>query len=199
MFDPIEFDPALAGAWPLMALAGGASVVAVPVETKAISGAIETKAVVEARAVEALQTLLNEMTTEMRRQFEVFRDIRIGAEALLSGGDEAAAKIAKADIKAATDALSLIVRTIEKIDSLQRSLADDRERSAEQGFDQAAYDDMLADIERRIERRAEERAAVLLERRLAELAGRVGPPDGTGGIATDAPDAADGGHGEVGA
>lgn len=165
MFDPIDFDLAMVAPWPVEPR------LADPVLEASVAGAVrdillETKAAAEPAPAEALQRLLNEMTEEMRLQFEAFRTIRRDAEALLKGSpDEAEIKLAKADIKSATDALALLVRTIEKIDSLQRSLADDRERAIEQNFDQAAYDELLAGIERKIEARARERADIIIRAR----------------------------------
>ena len=81
---------------------------------------------------EELCHLLSDMTREMRAQFDCFRALREGAgEALASPGDDAAAKGARADAKAASDAMSLIIRTLEKIDALQRQLAHDRQTAAE--------------------------------------------------------------------
>ena len=160
MFDPIDFDPVLAGLWP-----PGASVVAPygsgadgDVDAAVRSLWLETKALAAPSPVEELQTLLNEMTTEMRQQFEAFRRIRVDAEAKLADGDEAELKLAKADIKSANDALSLLVRTIEKIDSLQRSLANDREMAAERAFSPEAYRALLDTVRARIEQRAAELA-----------------------------------------
>ncbi len=78
-----------------------------------------------------LARLLADFTLEMRAQFDLFRRLRAAAEALLDGADEASAKLARADIKAATDAIALIIRTLEKIDSLQRQLARDRTEADE--------------------------------------------------------------------
>ena len=177
MIDPIDFDPALVGPWP----PGGAVPVshgAADPELEAMVETLrlETKAAAEPSPAEDLTALLNDMTAEMRRQFEIFRAIRVEAEAKLSGGGEAEQKVAKADVKAATDALSLIVRTIEKIDSLQRSLAHDRQAAAEQEFDQDAYERMLADIDRKIDARAEERMRAWLAEREGAGAGETGPP-----------------------
>lgn len=179
MFDPITFDPAMVSPWPLEPAqrppAGGIG--AAQAREAAERQLLETKAAAEPSPPETLQSLLNDMTTEMRLQFSAFQKIRVDAEAVLAASpDEAAAKLAKADIKSANDALSLIVRTIEKIDSLQRSLADDRERAAERDFDQAAYDEILAGIERKIEARARELADVIIRDRNAS----GGDGDGTG-------------------
>lgn len=180
MFDPITFDPALVSPWPVEPARQLARNDAGEVRAREAADLLmlETKAA-EPSPVEAQQTLLNDMMTEMRLQFEAFRKIRVDAEKVLEApADEAAAKLAKADIKAANDALSLIVRTIEKIDSLQRSLADDRERAAERDFDQAAYDELVAGIERKIEARARELAAEMVVAQNAEaIAGNgTGPP-----------------------
>jgi hypothetical protein len=177
MFDPIDFDPALAAPWPSPAasLAPYGSGAEPEIEAAVRSVWLETKAAAPPSPAEELQQLLNDVTTELKQQFVAFRKIRVDAEARLATGDEAESKAAKADIKSATDALSLLVRTIEKIDSLQRSLAHDHE-IAEQDFDQAAYEQLLADIERKIGERAEERAHILVEQRLAEAAIATGPP-----------------------
>lgn len=179
MIDPIDFDPALVGLWPTGGAAAATYGAGVDPALEAAVEAVwlETKAAAEPSAGEDLGALLNDMTVEMRRQFELFRTIRTEAELKLAGGDDAEQKVAKADVKAATDALSLIVRTIEKIDSLQRSLAHDRQAAAEQEFDQAAYERMLADIDRKIDARAEERMRAWLAERGIAAAGETGPPE----------------------
>ena len=180
MFEPIDFDPALVGLRP----AGGGKLV----YGADFEPSLETKAAVEALAAwegvrhspaESVGTMLGDMMVEMRAQFEIFQAIRKEAATKLASGDEAEQKIAKTDAKSASDALSLIVRTIEKLDSLQRSLARDREAAAEQVFDQSAYDAMLADIERRIDARATERMAVWLAERGLSADSATGPPAGT--------------------
>jgi hypothetical protein len=183
MFDPIDFDLAMVAPWPVRPRLPD-----VADEARAAGAArdilLETKAAAEPTPGEALQLLLNEMTLEMRLQFEAFRTIRMDAEALLKGApDEAEIKLAKADIKSATDALALLVRTIEKIDSLQRSLADDRERAIEKNFDETAYNDLLAGIERKIEARARERADIISRDHGGEagLCAGAGPPSRSAG------------------
>jgi hypothetical protein len=179
MSDPIDFDPALAVLWPpgqaRLAPYGTGSELDLDAAVEAVW--LETKAAAEPSPAEQTQALLNEMTTELKAQFEVFRKIRADAEAKLAGGDESEQKLAKADVKAAIDALSLITRTIEKVDSLQRSLAHDRELAFEQEFDEAAYEQLLAETERAIERRVNERLAAL------RLAGSDPPPVDAGGLA----------------
>ena len=166
MFDAIGFDPALAGGWPSGGAAGYRADVCGLVEAVML----ETKS--EPPPGEALRMLLNEMTDELKAQFGVFQKIRVEAERRLDGDDEGEIKLAKADVKSATDALSLIVRTIEKVDGLQRTLADDRVRAEEEAFDEVAYAILQADIERKIEDRARE----LVERRVIDAG--AGPPSG---------------------
>ncbi|WP_202615435.1 hypothetical protein [Rhizobium deserti] len=113
---------------------------------------------------EALRRLLNEMTVEMRDQFAAFRRMRTAAELVLADGDEAAGKLARADVKAATDAMSLIVRTLEKVDSLQRQLARDRELEAEQTADEGGYEEAKARLLQLIEDRANEKATAIFDR-----------------------------------
>src|SRR5690606_39784733 len=88
-------------------------------------------------------------------------------------GDDTAGKLARADIKAATDAMSLIVRTLEKIDSLQRQLARDREDEAERAAEANGYGAAKQRFIQMIRDRADEKA-----RRLYEEWKRHGPPDG---------------------
>jgi hypothetical protein len=150
MSDADDFDPALAGAWPV-----GRGTVYRPDIAEVVDGLLlETKS--EPSPTEATQSLLNDMQGELKAQFDVFKRIRVDAQARLGGTDEGEIKLAKADVKSASDALSLIVRTIEKIDGLQRTLAEDRMRAEEESFDDDAYQALLVDIERRIQQRAEE-------------------------------------------
>jgi len=170
MFDADDFDPALAGAWPV-----GRSAVYRPGIAEAVEALLlETKS--EPSPTEALQGLLNEMQAELKAQFDVFKQIRVDAQAHLGSTDEGEIKLAKADVKSASDALSLIVRTIEKVDGLQRALAEDRMRAEEESFDDDAYQALLADIERKINERADERA----KQRISDAGSRSGrgPPDG---------------------
>jgi hypothetical protein len=178
MFDPIDFDPALAVLWPpgqaRPAPYGAGCGQDLDAAVKSVW--LETKAAAEPSAAEETQRLLNDMTTELTAQFEVFRRIRSDAEAKLAAGDENEQKLAKADIKAAIDALSLITRTIEKVDGLQRSLARDLEMAAQQDFSDADYQEMLAGIERKINDRAEERMRAWLAEREADGGTATGPP-----------------------
>lgn len=161
-----SFVPELCGLWPqtraygsgLVAVSGRADVQAVVEEYF-----LETKSGANA-APEDLRVLLNEMTAEMREQFAAFRELRRSAEAAASAsGDEAAAKLARADLKAATDAMSLIVRTLEKIDQLQRQFARDRELAIEENEMAMGLEDAKTSFLKRIEERATARAWQLFE------------------------------------
>lgn len=112
--------------------------------------------------LDRLAALLDALTAEMRAQFELFRALRASAARLIDDGDEAAAKAARADAKAATDAIALIVRTLEKIDSLQRQLARDREDAALLSGEGEDEDEIRAELLRIIEMQADARARARL-------------------------------------
>ncbi|MCL6708330.1 hypothetical protein M8R20_15120 [Pseudomonas sp. R2.Fl] len=178
-FDPAEVDLALFGAWP-----GGREGEPWPAEqAERVSARVvlEMKSLEAVSPVEELAGLLNELTAEMGEQFRLFRRLRADAEPGLAGEGEADGadgfgpdgrrtdgarpdgKTARADVKAATDAMSLIVRTLEKIDALQRQLARDRAdaeaRRAEEDDDAAIHDR----LEALIAARADERARILFD------------------------------------
>lgn len=117
---------------------------------------LELKSADAAAGAEDLPLLLNEMTREMRAQFLAFRALRAEAERQAAEGDEAAQKLARADLKAATDAMSLIVRTLEKVDSLQRQLSRDRAEEAERRAEETGFEEALRDVRQLIEARATE-------------------------------------------
>lgn len=131
------FDPSLFGDWTERVAydAAGAQTAAVLLETKSA----------DAPPGDDLRQLLNEMTREMRDQFDYFRELRRAADTVSEAeSDEAQAKIARADVKAATDAMSLIVRTLEKVDALQRQLARDRDLDAERNAGTESHEDAKA-------------------------------------------------------
>ncbi|MCJ9673159.1 MULTISPECIES: hypothetical protein [unclassified Neorhizobium] len=167
------FDPALFGLWTEAPVYGDAVVMDDSVLSDAVRGVLlEIKSAEGAFSPgEELRRLLNEMTVEMRDQFSTFRRMRTAAEAALTDGDDAAQKLARADVKAATDAMSLIVRTLEKVDSLQRQLARDRDEAAERDADEGGYEEAKARFLKMIEDRANENAY-----RLFEAWKRDGPP-----------------------
>ena len=136
-----------------------------------------------AQGSDDLRLLLSEMTRELRAEFIAFRQMRSNAEGLAADGDEAAQKLARADLKAATDAMSLIVRTLEKVDSLQRQLARDRAAEAERLAEETGYEEALHDVQALIEQRALE---LWQKRQRAESA--EGEPGGAPGDKPPSPD-----------
>lgn len=119
-----------------------------------------------------LRQLLNELTVEMREQFCMYRNLRETSEAaFLSTVEDASGKQARADVKAATDQLSLIVRTLERIDALQRVLAEERQALAgEDEADTEDYEMAVAHFLKRIDELAEQKCRARLEADLARSA-----------------------------
>ena len=72
------------------------------------------------------------------------------------------AKLARADLKAGTDAMSLIVRTLKKVDQLQRQIARDRELAAEENDAAMGLEDAKNRFLECIDELAEHRARQLL-------------------------------------
>lgn len=95
--------------------------------------------------MERLAALLEDMTGEMRVQFELFRSVRDGG---------------RGEAKGAVEAMSVIIRTLEKIEALRRQIAEDSS-AAEEGPEQD-YDALLAALVSEIDRRAAERAEALV-------------------------------------
>ncbi|HTO30844.1 MAG TPA: hypothetical protein VL202_06680 [Pararhizobium sp.] len=156
----LDFDPALFGLWPKAAAYDGVR----PGEGAALQDVarrviLETKA--EAVApLDDLQDMLNGMTKELREQMQQFQRLRrLADETAAVEGQEIDRKLVQADAKAAIEAMSVIVRTLEKIDSLQRTIAHDRQAQADAAFDEAGYKALLAEFEQRIEDRAARKAA----------------------------------------
>ncbi|MFD1746554.1 hypothetical protein ACFSE1_13865 [Rhizobium helianthi] len=146
---------------------------------------LELKSADAAASAEEQRQLLAEMMREMRAQFIAFRDLRAKAEALCEVGDEAAQKLARADLKAAGDAMSLIVRTLEKVDGLQRQLLRDREMEEERQANESGYPEAVHEVERLIEARAQE----LFEQWKRDFSA------GTGGCRAAGADPPEGGNG----
>jgi len=168
-----DFDPGLFGTWEDRPVYRGDKPMDDAAMAADIRAVLEVKSAdVIASPAEQLRQLLNEMTVEMRAQFSTFRRMREAGASALDDGDEAAQKLARADVKAATDAMSLIVRTLEKLDSLQRQLARDREIEADRVADEGGYEEAKARFVAMIEERANENAY-----RLFETWKRTGPPD----------------------
>ena len=85
---------------------------------------LDTKAEAPGDPFLDMQAMLLEMTKELRERFQRFQSQKVLAERDADdAGDEATRKAAQTDAKAAIEAVSLIVRTLEKIDSLQRKRA----------------------------------------------------------------------------
>lgn len=157
-----RFDPNLFGIWREAPAYGDPDSTKMPAELRGMF--LETKSGENAVSpTETLRLLLNQMTEEMQAQFKTFRDMRRAAEGELADGDDAAQKLARADVKAATDAMSLIVRTLEKIDSLQRQLARDRREEAEASADRDGYEDARERLLQLIRVKADEQARLLFE------------------------------------
>lgn len=107
-----------------------------------------------------MRLLLNDLTAEMRAQYSFFKRLRMRAAKRASQNDEADQR---AEVKAATDAIALIIRTLEKADELQRRLAAARKDEEERQLNFRDYDHAKAHFLDLIEQRAEE----LAERKLA--------------------------------
>ncbi|MFK3778250.1 hypothetical protein [Agrobacterium sp. NPDC089420] len=155
-------DPALYGAWPETPAYAGDDMPEAAPETKSRA---DRQAAEDAARNGSLRQLLNELTEEMRDQVCMYRNLRQSGEAgLLPDADDTDAKQARADVKAATDQLSLIVRTLERIDALQRVLA--QERQDLMGVDEADAEDYeiaVAHFLKRIDELAEQKCRARLE------------------------------------
>ncbi len=135
------------------------------------AAAPETKARADRLAAEdaarngSLRQLLNELTEEMGEQALMYCNLRQASEAaFLSAVEDAAGKQARADVKAATDQLSLIVRTLERIDALQRVLAEERQALAgEDETDAGDYEAAVAHFLKRIDDLAEQKCRARME------------------------------------
>lgn len=105
-----------------------------------------------------MQAMLLEMTKELRERFQRFQSQKALAERDADAAeDETDRKVAQTDAKAAIEAVSLIVRTLEKIDSLQRTLIAERmeaEAAAGAPADEAA---LVAEFDRLVDLRVKER------------------------------------------
>lgn len=159
-------DLSLFGFWPTPVLHG------------AVEG-LEIKSADLARLNAHFAALLNDLTQEMRAQFEQFRLLREGAEALMRGDDDAAAKLARADLKAASDAMSVIVRTLEKVDALQRQLMRDREAEEERAEgDHETLERAQSRLLALVDQQADAKAQMLLAEwtRAAQTVGSDPPP-----------------------
>ncbi len=197
----LDFDPALFGLWPKAAVYDGVSAREdAALEDVARRVILDTKA--EAVSpLDDLQDMLNGMTKELREQMQQFQRLRRAAdESAQAEGQEIDRKLIQADAKAAIEAMSVIVRTLEKIDSLQRTIAHDRQVLAEAAFDEEGYQAFVAQIDDSIERRAN---AIADERARKQAAdggnidddrANAGGGDAGQRVGTGPPDPVQGGH-----
>ncbi len=192
----LDFDPVLFGLWPKAAVYGGLGA-----EEDAALQDVARRVILDTKAetvspLDDLQDMLNGMTKELREQMQQFQRLRHAAdESAIAEGQEIDRKLIQADAKAAIEAMSVIVRTLEKIDSLQRTIAHDRQAQAEAAFDEEGYQALLAEFERRVEQRVEVRVG----RKAAGAAsgdGRDGHEPSDGGGRGDKPGAPRGSPGD---
>lgn len=155
-------DPALYGACPETPAYAGEDMPEAAPETKSRADRLAAE---DAARNGSLRQLLNELTVEMREQFSMYRNLREAGEAgLLPGSDDTDAKQARADVKIATDQLSLIVRTLERIDALQRVLAEERQALMDEDeTDTEDYEAAVAHFLKRIDELAEQKCRERLE------------------------------------
>jgi hypothetical protein len=155
----LDFDPGLFGLWPKAPVYGGGIEQDAALDDIARRVILETKALA-ASPLDELQDMLNAMTRELREQMLQFQRLRRFADDRAeAAGEEVDRKLIQADAKASIEAMSVIVRTLEKIDSLQRTIAHDRQPVADTVFDEKKYSAFAREIDSRIERRANEIAA----------------------------------------
>lgn len=149
-------DPALHSAWPERPTGTGEGIPDTAPETKSQADKLAAE---DAARNGRLRELLNELTDEMRDEVGLYRNLRQAGEAALLGAPEdTSAKLARADVKAATEQLSLIVRTLERIDALQRVLAEEREALViEDDAEAEAYETAVAHFLNRIDELAEQK------------------------------------------
>jgi chaperonin cofactor prefoldin len=150
---------------------------------------LETKAG-EPEALVLMEDTLARMRDELDRQFQSFVTMRDDAARRVGEGlPETEAKVARADLKAAVEAVSVIVRTLEKVDQLQRQLMRDAAELQEAPESAEAYDALWREVEARIDGKVEERLAerlraLGLDARAATTAAppaTADPPAGTTG------------------
>jgi hypothetical protein len=111
----------------------------------------------EAERREDVISLLNEMTLELKAHFQFFKMLRERSGTVLPEDESGDGKLIRADMKAASDALSLIVRTLEKIDELQRQMAKERDLALDDEAESADYEQAVSFFLERIDALAEEK------------------------------------------
>lgn len=176
-----EIDPDLYGAWGEGGYCGRAGSPSVPEPGLARAARdLARELTLEIKSAEALAAgadlrgFLNEATEELKEQLRLFQRLRRQAADLLDDpdGDQ---KLARADLKAATDAISLIVRTLDKTDELQRKIDDAGEADRARHVDDETLDRLCENLNRHIVERAEALARGLSVHDPA--AGGERPPD----------------------
>lgn len=119
---------------------------------------LDTKAAAPLDPFLDMQAMLLEMTKELRERFQRFQSQRVFAERDADAAeDEASRKLAQTDAKAAIEAVSLIVRTLEKIDSLQRTLINERVEAEAALGEPDDGDALAAEFDRLVEERVKDR------------------------------------------
>ena len=176
-----DIDPGLYGAWGEGGYCGGPAATAMspaPVPDRrtrrvAYELALEIKSAEALAAGADLRLLLNEATEELKEQLRLFQRLRREAAERLDDpdGDH---KLARADLKAATDALSLIVRTLDKTDELQRKIDDAGEADRARHVDDETLDRVCESLNRHIADRAGQLAR---EQAAAGVVREERPPD----------------------
>lgn len=155
MTSDLDFDPELFGFWPKAPVYDGLRPVG-EAELNAMTWHVILDRKAERTSLDDLQDMLNGMTKELREQMQQFQRLREAAREREAGAEgDIDRKLIQADAKASIEAMSLIVRTLEKIDSLQRTITHDRQVQAEAAFDEEAYESFVAEIELGIEARVE--------------------------------------------
>lgn len=178
-----EIDPGLYGAWGEGGYCGTAPPSARKMADRRSLHAAQDLArelTLEVKSAEALaagadlRSLLNEATEELKEQLRLFQRLRREAANLLDDpeGDQ---KLARADLKAATDAISLIVRTLDKTDELQRKIDDAGEADRARHVDDETLDQLCQSLNRHIAERAGQLARELAS--FEPAAGEERPPD----------------------
>jgi hypothetical protein len=156
MIADLDFDPDVFGYWPSVPDYDGAG----RDEWLAdVAGRVvlDTKAQNTVSPLDELQDMLNGMTKELKQQLQQFQALRQAATEAL-GEEGIDRKAVQADAKASLEAMSLIIRTLEKIDSLQRTIAHDRRVEAEAAGADESYEGLVAHFDALVEQRAEELA-----------------------------------------
>jgi hypothetical protein len=154
MTSDLDFDPELFGFWPKAPVYDGLRPGG-EAELNAMARHVILDRKAERTSLDDLQDMLNGMTKELREQMQQFQRLREAArERETEAEGDIDRKLIQADAKASIEAMSLIVRTLEKIDSLQRTITHDRQVQAEAAFDEEAYESFVVEIELGIEARA---------------------------------------------